>query len=104
MESERAPLIRSYVQGLPSIYTESVGNFYSPMASPEGSIFVAESDQLEIRSVPLTPEQVIISVFIKNLITFCWDINIWILLFSLIELLTIMVNCSLHKYQSDIFL
>lgn len=57
VESERAPLIRSYVQGLPSIYTESVGNFYSPMASPEGSIFVAESDQLEIRSVPLTPEQ-----------------------------------------------
>lgn len=29
------------------------------MATPEGSLFVAESDQLEIRSVPLTPEQVI---------------------------------------------
>lgn len=37
-ESERAPLIRSYVQGLPSLYTESVGNFYSPQGSPEGSL------------------------------------------------------------------
>ncbi|XP_018576902.1 steroidogenic acute regulatory protein-like [Anoplophora glabripennis] len=37
-ESERAPLIRSYVQGLPSVYTESVGNFYSPQGSPEGSL------------------------------------------------------------------
>lgn len=37
-ESERTPLIRSYVQGLPSHYTESVGNFYSPLQSPEGSV------------------------------------------------------------------
>lgn len=39
-DTERTPLIRSYVQGLPnmSMYTESVGNFYSPMASPEGSL------------------------------------------------------------------
>ncbi|GLV39631.1 Start1 [Carabus blaptoides fortunei] len=38
-ESERTPLIRSYVQGLPSTYTESVGNFYSPLQSPEGSLY-----------------------------------------------------------------
>lgn len=40
-DTERTPLIRSYVQGLPnnmSMYTESVGNFYSPMPSPEGSL------------------------------------------------------------------
>ncbi|KAJ8925633.1 hypothetical protein NQ315_009478 [Exocentrus adspersus] len=38
-ESERAPLIRNYIQGLPSLYTESVGNFYSPQASPEPSLY-----------------------------------------------------------------
>ncbi|XP_023020470.2 steroidogenic acute regulatory protein-like [Leptinotarsa decemlineata] len=38
-ESERAPLIRSYVQGLPSLYTDSIGNFYSPRGSPEGSMY-----------------------------------------------------------------
>ncbi|KAJ8944170.1 hypothetical protein NQ314_009532 [Rhamnusium bicolor] len=38
-ESERTPLIRSYVQGLPSLYTESVGNFYSPQGTPEGSLY-----------------------------------------------------------------
>ncbi|CAH1116944.1 unnamed protein product [Phaedon cochleariae] len=38
-DTERTPLIRSYVQGLPSMYTESIGNFYSPQGSPEGSMF-----------------------------------------------------------------
>lgn len=42
-ESERTPLIRSYVQGLPSTYTESVGNFYSPLQSPEGSLYEIDS-------------------------------------------------------------
>ncbi|XP_028147511.2 steroidogenic acute regulatory protein-like [Diabrotica virgifera virgifera] len=37
-ETERTPLIRSYVQGLPSMYTESIGNFYSPQGTPEGSL------------------------------------------------------------------
>ncbi|XP_057654538.1 steroidogenic acute regulatory protein-like [Diorhabda carinulata] len=41
-ETERTPLIRSYVQGLPSVYTESVGNFYSPQGSPEGSLYRVE--------------------------------------------------------------
>nr|CAD7588678.1 unnamed protein product [Timema genevievae] len=38
-ESERAPLLRNYLQGLTrhEDYNESVGNFYSPMDSPEGS-------------------------------------------------------------------
>lgn len=78
-ESERAPLIRSYVQGLPSIYTESVGNFYSPMASPEGSLYVNEPEQNEIRPALLTQEQVN-----KNNITFvlsyrlCQHFNLYI--------------------------
>ncbi|CAH0551262.1 unnamed protein product [Brassicogethes aeneus] len=38
LESERAPLIRNYIHGLPSLYTESVGNFYSPLGTPEGSL------------------------------------------------------------------
>nr|CAD7573576.1 unnamed protein product [Timema californicum] len=38
-ESERAPLLGNYLQGLTrhEDYNESVGNFYSPMDSPEGS-------------------------------------------------------------------
>lgn len=42
-ETERTPLIRSYVQGLPSLYTDSVSNFYSPLASPEGSLHQYEA-------------------------------------------------------------
>ncbi|VEN37201.1 unnamed protein product [Callosobruchus maculatus] len=38
-ESERAPLIRSFMRGLPSVYTESVGNFYSPQGTPQGSLY-----------------------------------------------------------------
>ncbi|KAF7268049.1 hypothetical protein GWI33_018791 [Rhynchophorus ferrugineus] len=45
-ESERAPLIRSYVQGLPSSYTESVRNFYSPIGTPEGSMYTTEQQLL----------------------------------------------------------
>ncbi|XP_050315935.1 steroidogenic acute regulatory protein-like [Anthonomus grandis grandis] len=59
-EAERAPLIRSYVQGLPSMYTESVGNFYSPMATPEGShrsVMVRDLDELVIEAAVLTQEQ-----------------------------------------------
>ncbi|CAG9766531.1 unnamed protein product [Ceutorhynchus assimilis] len=60
-ESERAPLIRSYVQGLPSIYTESVGNFYSPMASPEGSLrgslYAPENEPMHIHPARLTRDQ-----------------------------------------------
>ncbi|KAL1512666.1 hypothetical protein ABEB36_002223 [Hypothenemus hampei] len=55
-ESERAPLIRSYVQGLPSMYSESVGNFYSPMVTPEGSLH-AEEDECNIRPCRFTHEQ-----------------------------------------------
>lgn len=38
-EPERAPLLRSFFQGLPSTYTESNGNFYSPLTTPDGSIY-----------------------------------------------------------------
>ncbi|XP_025830773.1 steroidogenic acute regulatory protein-like [Agrilus planipennis] len=41
-ETERTPLIRNYLQNLPSMYTESVGNFYSPLGSPEGSLHGVE--------------------------------------------------------------
>ncbi|XP_066143011.1 steroidogenic acute regulatory protein-like isoform X1 [Euwallacea fornicatus] len=57
-ESERVPIIRSYVQGLPSMYTESIGNFYSPMATPEGSLLERDVDLPAIIPVLLTPEQV----------------------------------------------
>lgn len=60
-ESERAPLIRSYVRGLPSLYTESVGNFYSPMASPSASVYrFGQPDPVlgKYPSVTLTREQV----------------------------------------------
>jgi hypothetical protein len=42
-ESERAPLLRSYLQTLQRMddYTESTGNFYSPKDSPQ-SMFVTE--------------------------------------------------------------
>ncbi|KAK4884775.1 hypothetical protein RN001_001046 [Aquatica leii] len=56
-ENERAPLIRSYVQGLPSMYTESVGNFYSPLGSPEGSIHEVEHSHRKYLPVKLTAEQ-----------------------------------------------
>ncbi|PNF43454.1 hypothetical protein B7P43_G11487 [Cryptotermes secundus] len=38
-ESERAPLLRNYLQNLHRIddYTESIGNFYSPVDSPQNS-------------------------------------------------------------------
>ncbi|KDR22110.1 steroidogenic acute regulatory protein-like isoform X2 [Zootermopsis nevadensis] len=38
-QSERAPLLGNYLQGLQRIddYTESIGNFYSPMDSPQSS-------------------------------------------------------------------
>jgi len=41
-ESERAPLLRKYLQGLQRIdnYTESAGSYYSPVDSPQ-SMFVA---------------------------------------------------------------
>lgn len=66
-ESERNPLLRSYVQGLPSMYTESVGNFYSPLNSPEGSLYRVET----CRTCPSYPparftrEQV--SILINNI-------------------------------------
>jgi hypothetical protein len=58
-DSERAPLIRSYVNGLPSLYTESVGNFYSPLGSPEGSMYRFNSGPVLGRYPPvqLTSEQ-----------------------------------------------
>ncbi|XP_030753465.1 steroidogenic acute regulatory protein-like [Sitophilus oryzae] len=56
-ESERAPLIRRYVQGLPSVCTESVGNFYSPMGTPEGSMCRFDPQPSTFRPAPLTKEQ-----------------------------------------------
>ncbi|KAI4468792.1 steroidogenic acute regulatory protein-like [Holotrichia oblita] len=55
-DTERTPLIRSYVQGLQSACTESVANFYSPQGSPTGSVhrFGEQSN----RSTHLTAEQV----------------------------------------------
>lgn len=50
-ENERTPLIRSYVQGLPSMYTESVGNFYSPQGSPEGSLHRYQPSELYPRYI-----------------------------------------------------
>lgn len=43
-QSERAPLLGNYLQGLQRIddYTESIGNFYSPMDSPQ-SMLITES-------------------------------------------------------------
>ncbi|XP_065167926.1 steroidogenic acute regulatory protein-like isoform X1 [Atheta coriaria] len=38
-ESERAPLINRFVRGLPSMYTESIGNFYSPLQSATNSMY-----------------------------------------------------------------
>jgi hypothetical protein len=42
-ESERAPLLRNYLQSLQRLddYTESTGNFYSPVDSPQ-SMFMTE--------------------------------------------------------------
>jgi len=42
-ESERAPLLRNYLQSTQRIddYTESIGNFYSPMDSPQ-SMYMTE--------------------------------------------------------------
>lgn len=59
-DSERAPLIQNYVRGLPSMYTESVGNFYSPLASPDGSMYGFNSGPVLGRYPPvrLTREQV----------------------------------------------
>ncbi|XP_017769535.1 PREDICTED: stAR-related lipid transfer protein 3 [Nicrophorus vespilloides] len=37
-DNERSPLIRNYVHGYPSMYTDSVANFYSPLGSREGSL------------------------------------------------------------------
>lgn len=59
IDNERAPLIRSYVQGLPSMYTESVGNFYSPLCSPEGSIYGGDHTCRRYPHVRLTRDQVI---------------------------------------------
>lgn len=58
-QSERTPLIRSYVQGLnfPTTNTESIGNFYSPLQSPEGSIYGSDDPRLE-HAVSLTKEEV----------------------------------------------
>lgn len=56
-DNERAPLIRSYVQGLPSMYTESVGNFYSPLATPEGSIHDVDHPQRCYPQLTLTLDQ-----------------------------------------------
>ncbi|KAF5275047.1 hypothetical protein FQA39_LY06984 [Lamprigera yunnana] len=56
-ENERAPLIRSYVQGLPSMYTESIGNFYSPLGSPEGSLHEIDTTNRKYLPIKLTAEQ-----------------------------------------------
>lgn len=68
-DSERAPLIRSYVQGLPSVYTESVGNFYSPLASPGGSMYNFNADPILGKYPPadLNQEQVIL-IFSFNIV------------------------------------
>ncbi|GJQ76612.1 hypothetical protein Trydic_g15474 [Trypoxylus dichotomus] len=55
-DSERTPLIRNYVQGLPSACTESVANFYSPQGSPTGSVH--RFGEQSSRSTHLTSEQV----------------------------------------------
>ncbi|KAK9736816.1 Cholesterol-capturing domain [Popillia japonica] len=55
-DTERTPLLRSYMQGLPSACTESVANFYSPQGSPTSSVhrFGEQSN----RSTRLTADQV----------------------------------------------
>ncbi|CAH1102318.1 unnamed protein product [Psylliodes chrysocephalus] len=85
-ENERTPLIRSYVQGLPSMYTESVGNFYSPQGSPEGSLHRYQPNELYPRYiVPLRlsrqEEELYKDVANKTLIE-AWELfqmNDWIL-------------------------
>ncbi|XP_069684917.1 steroidogenic acute regulatory protein-like isoform X2 [Periplaneta americana] len=51
-ESERAPLLRNYLQGLQRVddYTESIGNFYSPMDSPQSSDDEGESRRFSGRT------------------------------------------------------
>ncbi|CAG9860018.1 unnamed protein product [Phyllotreta striolata] len=52
--NERTPLIRSYVQGLPSTYTESVGNFYSPQGTPENSVRrFQQNDRIPYEFIPI---------------------------------------------------
>lgn len=66
-DSERTPLIRSYVQGLPSVYTESIANFYSPQGSPTGSVH--RFGEQSSRTTHLTEEQVsILSEEYRNML------------------------------------
>lgn len=57
-DNERAPLLQNYIQSLPSVYTESVGNFYSPMDSPAGSYRRFDVHNSRVVNFPLTKEQV----------------------------------------------
>ncbi|KAJ9595086.1 hypothetical protein L9F63_013612, partial [Diploptera punctata] len=59
-ESERTPLLRSYLQGLPQPddYTESIGNFYSPMDSPQSSDDEGEPRRYRSRHPPGASSQI----------------------------------------------
>ncbi|PNF43451.1 hypothetical protein B7P43_G11487, partial [Cryptotermes secundus] len=49
-ESERAPLLRNYLQNLHRIddYTESIGNFYSPVDSPQRMLGYSDDEDTRI--------------------------------------------------------
>uniref|UniRef100_A0AAR5QD71 START domain-containing protein n=1 Tax=Dendroctonus ponderosae TaxID=77166 RepID=A0AAR5QD71_DENPD len=56
-ESERAPLIRRFIQGVPSMYAEST-TFYSPRSSLQGSLLHEEEpENAVIPPEQLTPDQ-----------------------------------------------
>lgn len=57
IESERAPLIRNYIRGLPSLYTESVHNFYSPLVTPDGSLYRYDHQQRNVPTARFSREE-----------------------------------------------
>lgn len=67
-QDERTPLIRSYLQGLNNVQTESVGNFYSPLCSPESSIYEGLNNPLTGNlEDKLSKEQVKLILFHLNI-------------------------------------
>ncbi|XP_049817800.1 steroidogenic acute regulatory protein-like isoform X2 [Aethina tumida] len=57
IKSERAPLIRNYIRGLPSLYTESVHNFYSPLVTPDGSLYRYDHQQRNVPTARFSREE-----------------------------------------------
>lgn len=58
------------MQGLPSMYTESVGNFYSPLASPNGSLYRIDAGGSHpiVPVVKFSHEQVSVIIFQDSIV------------------------------------